>query len=141
VVDFYGSTDEIIPVEDLDRTMKTVMVFDDVMLEKQGPIEKYFSQGRHGGADSFYLCQSYFRIPKQVIRENANLIVLFDQDNKNIQQIHNTFVNGDMDIGQFRSFFKECVSRPYDFCVIDLTSSVDNGRYRHGFDKFYFPHH
>jgi hypothetical protein len=57
-------------------------VFDDVMLEKQSPIEKYFSQGRHGNADCFYLCQSYFRIPKQAIRDNANLIILFTQDAK-----------------------------------------------------------
>ena len=64
------------------------MVFDDVMLEKnQTPIEKYFSQGRHGGADSLYLCQSYFRIPKQAIRDNANLLILFKQDAKNLRAI------------------------------------------------------
>jgi len=57
---------------DAPKGQRTLLIFDDCMLEKQEPIEKYFSQGRHGKADCFYLCQSYFKIPKCVIRENAN---------------------------------------------------------------------
>ena len=118
---------------------RSIMVFDDVMLEKQEPIEKYFTMGRHGGADCFYLTQNYFRIPKQAIRDNANLIILFNQDSKNLRAIHDTFVGGDMPFDEFRKFFSECAGQPYGFAVIDLTSKVYDGKYRCGFDRFYKP--
>ena len=54
-------------IENVNPNERTILVFDDVMLEKQTPIERYFSQGRHSGVDCFYLCQSYFRVPKQCI--------------------------------------------------------------------------
>ena len=68
------------------------MIFDDVMLQKQEPIEKYFTMGRHGGADCFYPTQNYFRIPKQAIRDNANLLILFNQDSKILRAIDDSFV-------------------------------------------------
>jgi len=36
--------------------------------------------GKHSHVDCFYLCQSYARIPKHLIRDNANLLILFKQD-------------------------------------------------------------
>jgi len=139
IITFHTCSD-IIPVEELNPQQRTIMVFDDVMLEKnQTPIEKYFSQGRHGGADSFYLCQSYFRIPKQAIRDNANLLILFKQDAKNLRAIHDTFVAGDMDFDEFRKFFSACTGQKYGFAVIDHSREVDKGRYRCGFDQCYVP--
>ena len=135
----FHSDGNIISVEDLNPAQRTVIVFDDVMLEKQSPIEKYFSQGRHGGADCFYLCQSYFRIPKQAIRDNANLLILFAQDAKNLRAIHDTFVSGDMNFNEFRQFFRSCTGRKYGFAVIDLSREIDNGKYRCGFDRCYIP--
>lgn len=147
VASFHSSSEDIIPVESLCKHReqqkshdgRSIMVFDDVMLEKQGPIEKYFTMGRHGGADCFYLTQNYFRIPKQAIRDNANLIILFNQDSKNLRAIHDTFVGGDMPFDEFRKFFSECAGQPYGFAVIDLTSKVYDGKYRCGFDRFYKP--
>ena len=144
VASFHSSSEDIIPVESLCKHRehhdgRSIMVFDDVMLEKQEPIEKYFTMGRHGGADCFYLTQNYFRIPKQAIRDNANLIILFNQDSKNLRAIHDTFVGGDMPFDEFRKFFSECAGEPYGFAVIDLTSKVYDGKYRCGFDRFYKP--
>jgi energy-coupling factor transporter ATP-binding protein EcfA2 len=139
VVSFYSTDDDVISIENLKPNERSVMVFDDVMLEKQTPIERYFSQGRHGNADCFYLCQSYFRIPKQCIRDNANMIIIFNQDNKNLRAIHDTFVGGDMDFNEFRKFFARCVDKKYGFAVIDLTSEPDKGKYRSQFDKCYTP--
>jgi len=107
------------------------------MLEKQEPIEKYFSQGRYGKADCFYLCQSYFKIPKSVIRENANLIVLFRQDLRNLRQLHEAYVACDMSFKEFISFIEHCWNNSeYSFAVLDLTSATDSGRYRCGLTKF-----
>ena len=40
----------------------------------------FFCMGRHNNVDSFYLNQSYARIPEHLIRKNINLLVLFKQD-------------------------------------------------------------
>ena len=139
IATFHSNSDDIIPVEKVNKDERCIMVFDDVMLEKQGPIEKYFCQGRHGGADCFYLCQSYFRIPKQAIRDNANIVILFKQDSKNLRAIHDTFISGDMEYKEFQRFFIDCVSEPFGFCIIDLTSEPYAGKYRSGFKSFYIP--
>jgi len=139
VASFHSSSDGIIPVESLNKQERTIMIFDDVMLEKQEPIEKYFCQGRHGGADAFYLTQNFFRIPKQSIRDNCNLVVLFNQDGKNTRAIHDVFVGGDMLSDEFRDFCRVCWGQPYGFAVIDLTSKPFDGKYRCGFDRFYTP--
>jgi len=139
VASFHSSSDDIYPVESLDKNERSIMVFDDVMLEKQTPIEKYFCLGRHDGADCFYLTQNYFRIPNQTIRDNANMLILFSQNTKNMRAIHDSFVGGDMDFNEFRKFYNECWDKPYGFVVIDLTSKAYEGRYRSGFDRFYIP--
>ena len=51
-----------------------------------------FSIGRHRLIDCFYLCQTYAQIPKHLIRDNVNFLVLFNQDEMNIKHIY------DMDI-------------------------------------------
>lgn len=50
----------------------SIMIFDDVICEKQNNIVKYFTMGRHNDLDVFYLCQTYSRIPKQLVRDNTN---------------------------------------------------------------------
>lgn len=75
----HSSSDYIVPVESLHKNSLSFLVFD-VMLEKQGPIEKYFTMVPHGGAYYFYLIQNYFRILKHAIHESANLIILFNQN-------------------------------------------------------------
>ena len=143
IFEFCSSSDTIIPVEQLTKQaaqQRTLFVFDDCMLEKQEPIEKYFSQGRHGNADCFYLCQSFYKIPKRVIRENANLIILFRQDMRNLRQLYDAYVTCDMDFKDFLHFMEHCWNKSdYSFAVLDLTSASDSGRYRCGFDEIYVP--
>ena len=40
---------------------------------------------------------------------------------------------------QFRKLCKIAWDQPYGFVVIDLASGKNNGKYRCGFDQFYFP--
>jgi len=40
--------------------------------------------GRHKNMDSFYRCQTYTHIPKHLIRDNANMIIMFKQDDLNM---------------------------------------------------------
>jgi len=51
--------------------------FDDVACDKQDAVKEYSSMGHHANVDCFYLCQTYARIPKHLIHDNANLLILF----------------------------------------------------------------
>lgn len=65
---------------------------DDVLSDKQNNICRYFTKGRHYLTDVFYLAQTCSRVPKQLIRGNANIIILFKQDERNIRHIYNYYV-------------------------------------------------
>ena len=99
-------------------------------------IREYFSMGRHSNVDCFYLCQSYARIPKHLIRDNANFLMLFKQDGTNLRRVYNDHVNTDMTFESFNDLCARCWRRRYDFVVIDKDSSMYEGRYRRGFNEF-----
>jgi len=115
----------------------SIFIFDDVACENQSNIREYFSMGRHASVDSFYLCQSYSRIPKQLVRDNANFIVLFKQDDMNLRHAYDDYVNTDMTFQEFKNLCSECwAENKYNFFVIDRDSDLNAGRYRVNFDKF-----
>ncbi|MDP7127189.1 MAG: hypothetical protein QGI00_06150, partial [Candidatus Marinimicrobia bacterium] len=90
---------------EFDESKKNVLVLDDVLLGPQNKIEDMYTRGRHNGVDTFYLAQNYFKLPRQTIRENANFIVLFPQDMKNLNHIYNDHCSGD---GISCSQFQDC---------------------------------
>lgn len=114
----------------------SIFIFDDIICDKQNNVSAFFSMGRHRDVDCFYLCQSYSRIPKQLIRDNANLIIIFKQDMANIKHVYNNHVNTDMSFLEFENMCQLCWKTPYGFLVIDKESDINNGRYRMGFDKY-----
>ena len=134
---FFESSTDVPDPRDLDGGNKNLMIFDDLLLEKQNKTECYYVRGRHSNVDCFYLSQNYFKLPRQTIRENANFICLFPQDLKNLNHIYNDHVGDDMSKEEFRKFCKKCWEKPYGFTVIDLTSKKDSGKYRSGFDNFF----
>ena len=79
-----------------DAFPNSVIIFDDVACEKQDNIRAFFSIGRHENIDCFYLCQTYARIPKHLVRDNVNLLVLFKQDEMNLRHMYADHVNTDM---------------------------------------------
>ena len=74
---FYESADDVPDPRELSSGKKNLMVFDDLLLEKENTCESYYVRGRHSNVDCFYLPQNYFKLPRQTIRENANFIRLF----------------------------------------------------------------
>lgn len=130
----YKDSDEII--EPSEARSDSVFVFDDVACDKQDKIRQFFSMGRHKSVDSFYLCQSYTRVPKHLIRDNANLIILFKQDSTNLRHAFEDHVGTDMTFDQFKTICSECWRDEYGFLVIDKDSDVKRGRYRKNFDYY-----
>jgi len=77
---------------------------------------------RHLHVDYFYLCQLYARIPKRLIRDNANLLILVMQDSINLKHVYNDHVNTDMSYEDFSELCRNCWQQKYEFLVIDKNS-------------------
>ena len=115
------------------------MVFDDVMLSDQTTIKEYFCKGRHNSASVFYLCQSLFKIAKHCIRDNANIFILFRQNDHTLKYFHNDVISGDMEFKEFKSFCDKCWSNKHGFAVINLWEDPYCGRYISNYELVYVP--
>lgn len=115
----------------------SVIIFDDIVCCEQTLMRDYFCFGRHKNTDCFYLCQTYSSIPKQLIRDNSNILIIFQQDTTNLKHIYDDHVSNDMSLQEFKDLCALCWHQKYDFVVIDKDCSLTNGRYRKGFDNFF----
>ena len=137
---FYENSCEIPDPKDLNPSDKNLLILDDCFLGKQNKSEAYYTRGRHNNCDTLYISQNYFRLPRQTIRENSNIIILFPQDVKNLSHIHADHCTNDISFDEFKDFCKKVWTRGrYNFVTIDLTSQPLSGKYRQNFDCFYLP--
>lgn len=118
----------------------SVFLFDDVSCENHDTIRNYFAMGRHNNIDSIYIGQTYSKIPKQLIRDNANVIILFKQDETNLKHVYNDHVNADMSFDKFKQICGKAWAEKYGFLVIMKEQAIKDGRYRIGFDKYVLLH-
>lgn len=137
-VGFFPYSDREQIVQPNEARPDSVFIFDDIACENLNTVRAYFSMGRHSRIDSFFLCQSYTRVPKHLIRDNANLIILFKQDAMNLRHVYNDHVGAaDMTFDEFSKLCAACWSDgAYGYVVIDKDSPLKSGRYRKGFDSF-----
>lgn len=132
---FFDNNSNVIPPSEVKPD--SIMIFDDVLTEKQDIIGDYFAMGRHNSVDTFYLCQSYAKIPKHLIRDNTNFLILFKQDETNTKHVFDDHVAPDMSYEQFRELCKNCwKTNKYGCVVIASDYPISNGRYRRGFDEY-----
>lgn len=114
----------------------SVFIFDDIACDNQDVIRQYFSMGRHNGIDSFYLCQTYAKIPKHLIRDNSNVLILFKQDEMNLKHVYNDHIGSDMSFEEFKCACSHCWKQPYGFITVCKDNEISDGRYRMGFDQY-----
>jgi len=116
----------------------SIFIFDDITCENQENVRTYFAMGRHNKIDAIYIGQTYSKIPKQLIRDNTNLLVIFKQDETNLKHIFNDHVSPDMTFDKFKEVCNKGWNNKYGFVVIDSEREINKGRYRIGFDNFIF---
>lgn len=107
----------------------SIFIFDDVACSNQKVIREYFSMGRHNLVDSFFLCQSYTKILKHLLRDNANLLIIFKQDDINLKHIYDEHIGVDMSFKTFKKLCNECWKDKYGFLVVNKDKDFLNGRY------------
>lgn len=135
---FYTFNDNDNVLDPEEARKDSIIIFDDVACDKQDKIRAYFSMGRHHCVDCFYLSQTYTRIPKHLIRDNANMLIIFKQDDLNLKHLYNDHVNTDVSFDEFKNICAECWKEKYGFLVINK-DCVRDGRYRKGFDIYIYP--
>ena len=136
---FFDADEEIKDPKDLNPNTNHIMVFDDVMLSNQTKIKEYFCRGRHNNVNVFYLCQSLLKIAKHCIRDNANVYILFHQDDKTLKYFHETHISGDMNFTEFKSFCDKAWDKKHGFIVINLWEEPFCGRYIQNYETIYTP--
>ena len=67
VCNFYQSAEDVPDHRELCSEKKNLMIFDDLLLEKQNTCESYYVRGRHSNVDCFHLTQNYFKLSRQTI--------------------------------------------------------------------------
>lgn len=137
-IEYFAFSEHDQVVSPKDAQSNSIMIFDDIACEKQDNVRAFYCMGRHKNIDCFYLCQSYAQIPKHLVRDNVNMLVIFRQDDMNLKHVYNDHVNTDMPYMQFKDLCSKCWNDKNHGClVIDKDrSGLDSGRYRKGFDCF-----
>lgn len=115
----------------------SVVIFDDISTEQQDKISNYFAYGRHNKISCFYLSQTYSKIPKQLIRDNVNYIILFLQDKTNLKHVYDDHVC-DIDYDVFKNYCTNTWREKYGFLVIDKERETNNGRYKRMFEAYFY---
>jgi hypothetical protein len=130
----FANTHEVLPPEDVKKN--SIFIFDDVICDKQENMKNYFSMGRHKSVDCFYLCQTYAKVPKHLIRDNANVIIIFKQDDMNLKHVFDDHVSPDITWKQFQGICNNVWNENHSFVTIDKESDLKKGRFRKGFDHY-----
>ena len=132
--EFYSSPNDIPDPADLDKSIRNLMVFDDIMTDKkQTTAENYYTRGRSCNCDSIYLSQNYTHLPLHTIRANANFMVFFKSSPPVVEQLFKNFASNDMPFSKFKALCKEYWASKYGYLVIDLSrdySDVVGFKYR-----------
>lgn len=108
----------------------SVFIFDDVACENQIIFEIIFLWVNIKQIDCFNLSETSSKIPKQLLRDNANLLIIFKQDDMNLKHIYEEQISSVMSWNQFKNIYKTVWREPYTFVSINKDSSLNNGRYR-----------
>ena len=117
-------------VGDLEEYSGCCVVFDDMLDSNQKLIDPYFTRGRHKSCDVYYLCQSYFDAPKKTVRNNSNIIILFQQTLKDVEHIHRDISGFDMSYEEFKSLCREAWNEKFNYLLINRLEDKNGSRYR-----------
>ena len=117
-------------VRDLEEYRGCCVVFDDMLDSNQKLIDPFFTRGRHKSCDVYYLCQSYFDAPKKTVRNNSNIIILFQQTLKDVEHIHRDISGFDMSYEEFKSLCREAWNEKFNYLLINRLEDKNGSRYR-----------
>ena len=106
-IKYFHNVNEVISPEQLPKSKKNLIIFDDCINEKnQNIMEKYFTRGRHQNVNVIYLSQSWFDLNKRSIRANSNYIILFKLNKRDKGLIYSDLLSNEIDKEEFDDLTK-----------------------------------
>lgn len=133
----FSNNEDIISPED--APPNSIIIFDDIAMQNHDIVKDFFSRGRHYNVDSFYLCQSYSQVPKHLVRDNVNFLMVFQQDHFNLYNIYKSHVNSDTTFDEFTNMCRVSWKPDYGFMIINKDAKIEKGRYKMAFDTIIIP--
>lgn len=76
-------------------------------------------------------------MPKQLIHDNASLLVLFKQDDLNLRHVYNDHVITDIEYDAFKAICVEAWRDRHGFLVMDKDSPIERGQTQSRFRSFH----
>ena len=120
------TSDKIQPLNEYENSV----VFDDMLLSKQeSNIDLFFTRGRHNNIDIYFISQSYFHLPKNTIRNNSNIIILFKQTLRDIILLFHDIAGTDMNLEEWKQLRRKAWENDYEYLQIDRFTKIGEGRY------------
>ena len=124
----YKSRTEIKP---MNKYKVSVVTFDDMLGAKNSSqIDAFFTRGRPGDLDVYYISQSYFALPRQSIRNNSDRLIIFKQTLRDVQSKYYDIGAFDMIYDEFKEMFRVAWGEKFNYLCIDTTKNKNDGKYR-----------
>ena len=99
-----------------------------MLLSKQeSNIHLFFTRGRHNNIDIYYISQSYFNLPKNIIRNNFNIIILFKQTLRDIILLFHDIAGLDMNLEEWKQLCRKAWENGYDYLQVDMFAKTGGG--------------
>ena len=135
-IEFIKDIKDLPSPDQLPKDLKKLMIFDDVKA-KEPVINEYFCRGRHNNCNMIYLNQNLFSLDRQSVRENCNLLILFEQRGKVLASIYQDFfINIELSYNDFAKIFNKVWKEPYNYIFIDIYKNKNsNGKLRINWDR------
>ena len=87
-----------------------------MLLSKQEiNIDLFFTRGRHNNIDINYISRSFFHLPKNTIRNNSNIIILFKQTLRDIIILFHDIAGLDMNLEEWKQLCRKAWEKYYDY--------------------------
>lgn len=139
-VNYFEDSDSIPDPKDVDSKNNNLFIFDDIMTDKnQSKAEDYYTRGRHNNISCFYISQNYFKLPRQTIRSNANVLILFSLPKKDLQHIYEDNCCNDMEWKEFYEYCNNAWTKPYSYIIINKELQPGEGKYQVNLNQIYIP--
>jgi len=118
-------------LDKFDKKLSHRVVLDDLVLDDQKMVEKYYIRCRKLGVSIVFISQSYFRISK-LIRSNCSyLVILKLSGDRDMRLILTEFGLG-VAKEELLAMYKHATAKKFNFLFIDLEQEAEK-RFRHNF--------
>ena len=96
-----------------------------MLLSKQeSTIDLFFNRGIHQNNGLYYISHSYLHLPKNSIRNNSNITILFKQTLRFIILLFHDIAGLDMNLEERKQFCRKAWTNDYEYFKMDIFAKI-----------------